>query len=153
MMLIKMNLQNNFKPVPEGQRVLEIIKAECKPSGKPTAMQVTFRDVETKSTLQNRYDFSSTGALTAMSIMINYALGLNDGDDFNTIADTPKLVGKRLLCEVKHSQGTTPREDGTFATFANIGKVLGAVDSASSTGTATTDTTSARQIIASNDLD
>ena len=32
-----MNLQGGFITVPEGERVLEITKAECKPSGKPTA--------------------------------------------------------------------------------------------------------------------
>ena len=45
-MVIKMNLQNSFKLVPEGERVLEITKAEVKPSGKPKAMYVTFKDSE-----------------------------------------------------------------------------------------------------------
>ena len=150
MALIKMNLQNTFVLVPEGERVLEITKAECKPSGKPTAMHVTFKDNQ-GGFLNNRYDFSVPGAVTAMSIMINYALGLNDGDDFDTINDTPKLVGKKLVCEVVHTQGNKPGKDGKLPTFANISKVIGAYEATSEV--APVATTSARAAIVSDDLD
>lgn len=156
MALIKMNLQNSFVLVPEGERVLEITKAECKPSGKPSAMHVTFKDSE-GGLIQNKYDFSVPGALTAMSIMINYALGLEDGDEFDTIKDTPKLVGKKLVCEVKHTQGNKPNTDGKVPTFANIGKVLGAYEGSIKTipelNTVQPTTTSPRQQIISDDLD
>lgn len=148
-MLIKMNLQNNFTLVPAGERVLTITKAEVKPSGKPSAMHVTFKDSE-GGVLTNRYDFSVPGAVTAMSIMINYALGLNDGDDFDTVKDTPKLVGKKLVCEVTHTQGTKPGKNGKVPTFANIAKVIGAYEE---TGEVVTSTSSARAAIASDDLD
>ena len=113
-----------FEPIPEGERVLEITKAECKPSGKPTAMHVTFKDILTNRTLVNRYDFSNPGGLTAMAIMCRIALELADMDEFDTTTDTPKLVGKRLRCEVIHNEGTQPREDGTLPIFANIKKVI-----------------------------
>ena len=121
---IKFDLVNNFTPVPEGERVLVITKAECKPSGRPSAMHVTFKDVKTGSILNNRYDFNSNGGLTAMAIMCRIALGLADMDEFDTVSDTPKLVGKKLVCEVVHNQGTQAREDGTYPIFANIKKVL-----------------------------
>lgn len=151
MALIKMNLQNTFVLVPEGERVLEITKAECKPSGKPTAMHVTFKDSE-GGFVNNRYDFSIPGAVTAMSIMINYALGLEDGEEFDTIKDTPRLVGKKLVCEVTHAQGNKPGKDGKIPVFANIGKVISAYDGTMPTATPTA-TTSARAAIASDDLD
>jgi len=152
MALIKMNLQNNFILVPEGERVLEITKAECKPSGKPSAMHVTFKDMD-GGIIQNKYDFSVPGAVTAMSIMINYALGLNDGDDFDTVKDTPKLVGKKLVCEVTHAEGNKPGKDGKIPVFANIGKVIGAYEETGEVVTAPTSTTSARKAIATDDLD
>lgn len=151
-MVIKMNLQNSFVLVPEGERVLEITKAECKPSGKPTAMHITFKDEVSGGVITNKYDFAVPGAVTAMSIMINYALGLNDGDDFDTIKDTPKLVGKKLVCEVKHTQGTKANQDGKVPTFANIGKVIGAYEETGEVVTSTS-TVSARQAIATDDLD
>lgn len=113
-----------FEPIPEGERVLTITKAECKPSGKPSAMHVTFKDVLTGRTLVNRYDFSNPGGLTAMAIMCRIALGLADMDEFDTTTDTPKLVGKVLKCEIVHNEGTQPREDGSLPIFANIKKVI-----------------------------
>lgn len=157
MALIKMNLQNSFVLVPEGERVLEITKAECKPSGKPTAMYVTFKDEVSGGFLNNRYDFSVPGAVTAMSIMINYALGLSDGDDFDTVKDTPRLVGKKLVCEVIHAEGNKPGKDGKIPVFANIGKVIGVYEDSVKTipelNTVQPTTTSARKAIATDDLD
>ena len=149
MVKIKFDLAS-FEPVPEGERLLEITKAECKPSGKPTEMVVTFKDVLTNRTLNNRYNFNNSGGLTAMAIMCRIALGLEDMDEFDTAIDTPKLVGKKLKCEVVHTQGTQPREDGTYATFANIKKVVSLYENQkpSSDGTQ-----SPRQQIIGNDLD
>jgi len=149
MMKIKFDLAT-FEPIPEGERILEIIKAECKPSGKPTAMHVTFKDTETKRTLNNRYDFTSSGGMTAMAIMCRIALNLADMDEFDTITDAPKLVGRKLLCEVVHNEGTQPKEDGTLPIFANIKKVIALADT--TTVTATTEA-SPRQRIIGNDLD
>ena len=149
-MKIKFDLAT-FEPIPEGERVLEIIKAECKPSGKPTAMHVTFKDVETNRTLNNRYDFSSSGGLTAMGIMCRIALDLADMDEFDTVTDTPKLIGKKLVCEIVHNPGTQRKEDGTLPIFANIKKVIALAETTTKTTTSTN--TSPRQTIIGNDLD
>jgi len=150
---IKFDLAN-YEPVPEGERILEITKAECKPSGKPTALHVTFKDLQTNSTILNRYDFNSNGGLTAMAIMCRIALDLPNAGEFDTISDTPKLIGKKLVCEVVHNQGSQPREDGTFPVFANIKKVISRADDVATISTAVTDTTvSPRQAVIGNDLD
>lgn len=152
---IKFDLAN-YEPVPEGERVLLITKAECKPSGKPNTMHVTFKDVATNSTILNRYDFTSNGGLTAMAIMCRIALNIPNAEEFDTVTDTPKLVGKKLLCEVVHNAGTQPREDGTVPIFANIKRVISLVnDEPTATNTVPTQTTSQspRQSIIGNDLD
>lgn len=145
---IKFDLAS-FEPIPEGERVLEITKAECKPSGKPTAMHVTFKDVLTNRTLINRYDFTSSGGMTAMAIMCRIALNLADMEEFDTVIDTPKLVGKRVRCEIIHNEGTQPREDGTLPVFANIKKVLELVND----NEVSIPDASPRQKIIGNDLD
>ena len=150
MTTIKFDLAS-FEPVPEGERILEITKAECKPSGKPTEMSVTFKDILTNRTLVNRYNFSNAGGLTAMAIMCRIALGLEDMDTFDTIKDTPKLIGRRLKCEIVHNQGTQPREDGTYATFANIKRVIELVND--NQVNIPSPNASPRQTIIGNDLD
>lgn len=147
---IKFDLAS-FEPIPEGERILEITKAECKPSGKPTALHVTFKDVLTNRTLNNRYDFTSSGGMTAMAIMCRIALDLADMDEFDTTTDTQKLVGRRLKCEVVHNEGTQPKEDGTLPIFANIKKVISlASDNQAPIPSASA---SPRQTIIGNDLD
>lgn len=149
-MVIKMNLQNNYKTVPEGERVLEIIKAECKPSGKPKALHVVFKDSE-GGLINSKYDFDIPGAVTAMSIMCSYALNLEDGDEFDTIKDTPRLIGKKLICEVVHTEGTKVKEDGTLPIFANIKKIIGPYEERNTVEQTTSK--SPRQQIIGNDLD
>lgn len=122
-MKIKMNLKGNFKLVPEGERVLEITKAECKPSGKPNALVVTFQDEE-GGFINNRYNFDNQGALFSMGMLVSTALGLEDGDEFDTKLDTPKLIGKKLICEVVHNLGNKTNENGELPTFANVKKVI-----------------------------
>ena len=53
---------------------------------------------------------------------------IKDGDEFDTKTDTPKLVGKKLLCEVVHNLGTKENENGEVPTFANIKKIISLVD-------------------------
>ena len=122
-MKIKMNLKNNFKPVPEGERVLEITKAECKPSGKPNSLAVTFKDSE-GGFINTRYNFDNDKSLFAMGKMLETALDFEDGDEFDTKNDTPKLIGVKLLCEVVHSEGSKPNENGELPIFANIRKTI-----------------------------
>lgn len=125
-MKIKMSLKGNFKLVPEGERVLEITKAECTPSGKPNKMKVTFKDTE-GGFINSQYNFDNEKSLFAMGKMLETALGFEDGDEFDTKTDTEKLVGKMLLCEVVHTQGTRPNEDGELPTFANIKRTISLV--------------------------
>lgn len=126
-MKIKMNLKNNFKLVEEGERVLTITKAECKPSGKPTNMKVTFQDTE-GGFINSQYNFDNDKSLFAMGKLLETALGFEDGDEFETKTDPERLIGKKLLCEVVHTQGTKPNENGELPTFANIKKVISLVD-------------------------
>ena len=122
-MKIKMNMKG-FKLVEEGERVLKITKAECTPSGKPDKLKVTFQDVKEGGTINSQYSFSNDGALFAMGKLVEIALNFQDGDEFDTKEDTPKLVGKELLCEVVHTKGTKPNENGELPTFANVKKVI-----------------------------
>lgn len=143
-MKIKMNMKG-FKLVEEGERVLKITKAECSPSGKPDKLKVTFQDVKDGGTINSQYNFNNSGAVFAMSKLAEVALGLEDGDEFDTKTDTARLVDKELLCEVVHTQGTKPNNDGELPTFANVKKVISLANS--STG----EVESPRNAIASQD--
>ena len=126
-MKIKMNMKG-FKLVEEGERVLKITKAECTPSGKPDKLKVNFQDVKEGGMINSQYSFNNSGAVFAMSKLAEVALGLEDGDEFDTKTDTARLVGKELLCEVVHTQGTKPNNDGELPTFANVKKVISLAD-------------------------
>ena len=123
-MRIKFNLNSGFKLVEEGIQVLEIIKAEAKPSGKPTAIILTFKSAN-GGQLMNRYSLDNQGALNAFGLVCKYTLDTKDEDEIDTNKDLPRLVGKKIVCEIVHNEGTTPKEDGTFPKFANIKRVIG----------------------------
>ena len=125
-MKITLNLKSNFKLVPEGERVLTITKAECTPSGKPNKLKITWQDEE-GGILNSQYNFENDKSLFAMGKLLEVALSFEDGDDFDTKTDTPKLIGLKLLCEIKHSQGNNPNENGELPTFANVRKVISLV--------------------------
>lgn len=127
-MKIKYNLNEGFKLVPEGERLLEITKAEAKPSGRPTKVTIGFKDVEQGSMLQNNYDLSNNGAIYALGLVCKYTLGLEDEDEIDTATDLPKMIGKKVICEIVHNEGSQPKEDGTLPKFANIAKVIGGVE-------------------------
>lgn len=146
-MKVKMNLSGNFKLVEEGEQVLEITKAEASPSGRPERLKVTFR-ANNGGFINTRYEFNNDKSLWAMGMMLSKALGLEDGDEFDTKTDTPKLVGKKLLCEVIHTEGTKPNDDGELPIFANIKKVIALVND--DTGEVEA---SPRNMIANNDDD
>lgn len=146
-MKVKMNLSGNFKLVEEGEQVLEITKAEASPSGRPERLKVTFR-ANNGGFINTRYEFNNDKSLWAMGMMLSKALGLEDGDEFDTKTDTPKLIGKKLLCEVVHTEGTKPNDDGELPIFANIKKVIALVND--DTGEVEE---SPRNMIANNDDD
>lgn len=124
-MMIKFNLKS-FEPIDEGEKTLTITKAEVKPSGKPQKAEITFTEVSTGKTLQNRYDFNNQYGLMAFGFLCRTALAIPDMGEFDT-NDINKLVGKVVRCEIVHTEGTTPREDGSYPVFANIKKVLSLV--------------------------
>lgn len=125
-MKIKLNLKNNFKLVPEGERVLTITNAEFRPVGKPQELRVTFQDTE-GGTIYTTYSRNTDMGKFLMGILISTALGLQDNDFFDT-DDVGQLVGKKLLCEVVHRNGSKPNENGEVPTFANIKRIIKLVD-------------------------
>ena len=119
-MRIKVNLQGNFAIVKEGERVLEITDAKAVPSGKPEKLVLNMKDVEDGATLINNYNFNNNISLWAMGMMLNTALGMEDGAEFDT-KNAKDLIGIKLLCEVEHSEYNEK-------TYANVKKVLSRVD-------------------------
>ena len=119
-MKVKVNLNGNFKVVTEGERVLEITDAKVTPSGKPEKLQLNMTDVEDRASLVNSYKFDNDTSVWAMGMMLNAALGIEDGDEFDT-KDVGKLIGIKLLCEIAHSEYNDK-------TYANVKKVISRVD-------------------------
>jgi len=124
-MKLVMNLKSNFKLVPEGERRLKITKAEAKPSGNPKHMEVSFQDSE-GGYIYSNYDFEK--AIYPLSILMCTALNLKDGDEIDPREDAKKLIGKELICEVIHREGTKPNDKGELPVFANIKQVISLVD-------------------------
>ena len=119
-MKVKVNLQGNFKTVQEGERILEITDAKVTPSGKPEKLQLNMKDVQDGASLLNSYTFSNETSVWLMGMMLNTALGIEDGGEFDT-KDAAKLIGIQLLCEVKHSEYNGK-------TYANIARIISKVD-------------------------
>ena len=120
MAMIKVNLKGGYKLVEEGERVLEITGAKETPSGKPDKISLNMKDVEDGATLVNSYNFNNDTSMWAMGVMLNIALGIEDGEEFDT-RDLDKLVGVRLLCEVAHSEYNEK-------TYANVRRIISKVD-------------------------
>lgn len=119
-MIVKVNLKGGFKLVQEGTRTLEITEAKVTPSGAPERLVLTMKDIEDGASLQNSFNMKNETSLWAMGMLLNTALGLNDGDDFNT-NDIEKLIGIKLVCEVAHSEYNG-------RTYANVKKVVSKVE-------------------------
>ena len=113
---IKINLKGGFKTIQEGERVLEIVDAKVTPSGVPNKLVLSMKDVEDGATLQNTYNFNNSTSVWAMGMMLNVALGLEDGDDFDT-NNVSQLIGIKLRCEIVHSEYNDK-------TYANVKKVI-----------------------------
>lgn len=126
-MMIKVNLKGGFKLVKEGERTLEITEAKLTPSGAPDRLVLTMKDIEDGASLQNSFNMKNETSLWAMGMLLNVALGLNDGDYFNTDY-VDKLVGNKLVCEVAHSEYNG-------RTYANVKKVISRVDEPTTTTT------------------
>lgn len=130
MAMIKINLKGGYKTVQEGERVLEITDAKVTPSGKPDKLVLNMKDVEDGATLINNYKFDNEISAWAMGVMLNIALGIEDGGEFDT-DDVEKLIGIKLLCEVAHSEYNGK-------TYANVKRVLDVVGEKTETTTNTT---------------
>lgn len=131
---IKFDLSRSFKMVPEGERVLTITKCEPTPSGAPKAVKITWTDSEGGNILET---INFDKALWKISQICECVLDAQDGQEMDVADMCKQLTGKKVLCEVVHRQGTKPREDGSFATFANVGKILSGVKEESTSATPT----------------
>lgn len=100
-MVFKIN--KSYAIVPEGTRELEITEAKLTPSGAPKKLTVNLKDVETGATLLNNFSLDNDKSVWAMGMFVSTALGLNDGDVFDT-NDLNKLIGVHLMCEVVHRE-------------------------------------------------
>lgn len=145
-MKIKLNLKNNFKLVPVGERVLTVKNAEFRPTGSPKELRVTFEDSE-GGLINTRYDMTNDKSSWIMGIFISTALNLSSDEEWFDIKDIGKLIGKKLLCEVVHRDGTKPNENGEVPVFANINKIIKRVDDYTDTDL------SPRNMIADDDFD
>lgn len=126
-MKIKLNLEQ-FTPISEGEHVMEIMKAEAVPSGKPTSIKITFKSDEKDKQLISNYNLAYSGGLMGFGILCRIALNAPDAMEIDTVTDLPRLVGKKVLCSIIHKEGTQPREDGSLPVFANIEKVLSRIE-------------------------
>lgn len=92
--------KREYKQVPAGTRNLTIVEAKSIPSGAPQQIQIRFKDVETGATLLKSYKYTSSGAMFYFGKMLKVALGLSDGDSFDTMGDAERLIGITLECIV-----------------------------------------------------
>lgn len=126
MTTIKFNLNRTFKMVQEGERVLEITECKATPSGYPTEMKWTLKDVEDGATLNDKCNFTTT--LWKLSTLASVVLGVKDGDEMDVSELAKQLTGAKVLCEIVHVEGSNPREDGTLPKFANVKRYISSVE-------------------------
>lgn len=120
MAMIKLNLKGGFKTVQEGERTLEITEVKVTPSGAPEKIILTMKDFEDGASLQNTFNLKNERSVWALGLLLSIALGLEDGDSFDT-NDVNQLIGIKLLCEVAHSEYND-------RTYANVRKVIKRID-------------------------
>ena len=124
-MKVKFNLSRNYKLIPEGEQVLTINDVTAIPSGAPKEVKITWVDSE-GTMLIDKCNFTNT--LWKLSRVCEAVFGIKDGEEMDLNDIIAGLKGKSLNCVVKHTKGTTPREDGSYATFVNIDKIMGLAD-------------------------
>jgi hypothetical protein len=125
MKTIKFNLQSNYKLMEAGEKVVTLTKVEPSPSGNPTDIKITYTDAS-GATIQEKINLDR--ALWKISRIAEAILKIKDEDEMDIAELCKVLEGKQIKVEVTHNQGTKPRDDGTFATFANVSKILGGVE-------------------------
>ena len=144
MKTIKFNLGNNYKLMDAGEKVVTLTKVEPSPSGNPTDIKITYTD-DSNATIQEKINLDR--ALWKISRIAEAVLDAKDGEEMAIIDLCKELEGKKIKVEVTHNQGNKPREDGTFATFANVTKILGGVKEEESTSATPTQTENPRSSI------
>lgn len=134
MKTIKFNLNRNYALMEEGEKVVTLTSVEASPSGNPTDIKVIYTD-DKGATIQEKINLDR--ALWKISAIAQAILNVQDGEEMTPADLCKQLKGKKLRVEVKHNQGSQPREDGTYPTFANVSKILGGVEEQSTSATPT----------------
>lgn len=124
-MQVKFNLSREYKKIPEGRQILTITDVTAVPSGKPSEMKITYTDAQ-GTTFVDKCNFTTT--VWKLSRVCEAVFGIKDGEVMELDAIIAGLKGKQLDCEVVHTKGNQPREDGTFATFVNIKEIYGVAE-------------------------
>lgn len=109
-----------FRLMPEGEQTLHIEKVEGLPRANVTTVTVTFAN-EDGIKLINKYDLTNDGGYAAFYYLVTVGCGFDVNDNF----DIDNLAGRFVRVEIVHKNGSKPREDGTYAVFANIKTTLG----------------------------
>lgn len=124
-MKVKFNLSREFKKIPEGEQVLTITDVVAKPKDAPKEITIEYTSSEGLKLL-DRCDFNKT--LWKLSRLCQVVFNINDGDEMELDEIVKNLKGTQIKCEIVHTKGTQPREDGTYPTFVNINKILSVVE-------------------------
>lgn len=124
-MKVKFNLNRQYKLIPEGNQILTITDAVAVPSGAPTEFKITYTDVN-GTTFIDKCNFTTT--VWKLSRVCEAVFGIKDGEEMEISEIIKGIKGKQLECEVVHTKGNQPREDGTYPTFVNIKNIIGVVD-------------------------
>lgn len=124
-MKVKFNLSRTYKIIPEGKQVLTITDAVAVPSGAPTEFKITYTAVN-GTTFIDKCNFTTT--VWKLSRVCEAVFGIKDGEEMEISKIIEGIKGKQLECEIVHTKGTQPREDGTYPTFVNIKNIMRVVD-------------------------
>lgn len=130
-------VESSFALVPAGEDVvLGITSAKAMPKAmskaKPSKIEVVFTHAN-GGTIKQTYDLNkklkktdkNPIGLVLFSILARTALGDSSLENFSLSKDLPKLVGKNLVCEVKHSD---PKDNENGYVYANIKKIVRLAD-------------------------
>lgn len=126
-------VESSFVLVPAGEDVvLGITSAKAMPKAKPSKIEVVFTHAN-GGIIKQTYDLNkklkktdkNPIGLVLFSILARTALGDSSLENFSLSKDLPKLVGKNLVCEVKHSD---PKDNENGCVYANIKRIVRLAD-------------------------
>lgn len=124
-------VESSFTLVPAGEDVVLGITSAM-PKAKSSKIEVVFTHAN-GGTIKQTYDLNkklkktdkNPIGLVLFSILARTALGDSSLENFSLSKDLPKLVGKNLVCEVKHSD---PKDNENGYVYANIKKIVRLAD-------------------------